>query len=230
MRDYSTLSRNICSFGSSHLNSERLGAWQTGQGSSVVGKWSPQQCWVLQNSAWPSLRKSEWYEKFAKKIISKNCQHRHGPLNCLLTAHRQVPAIQAAVAAPIFMEEIAPYLKLVHAGIPSHLSCIEELWSQGTGWVTTVTSRYWRELAALPGWKLRGLQQVGVGLYLLWERAGIQCAGGNYGIRLPDGTTCRTWTKWNESSQKHGNRRVAPTRTQFCCHHYIWPADDNLPN
>lgn len=26
-----------------------------------VGKRSPQQCWVLQNSAWPSLRKSEWY-------------------------------------------------------------------------------------------------------------------------------------------------------------------------
>lgn len=98
------------------------------------------------------------------KIIPKNCQHRPDPHNCLLTAHRQVsPCTEAAVAAPSFMEEIAPYLKSAHAGIPPHLSCTQESWSQGTGWVTT-TTRYQRELAALPGWKLRGLLQVGVGL------------------------------------------------------------------
>lgn len=134
------------------------------------------------------------------------CSHLH---------RRDCPISQVSTCRDTFTSEL-------HSGVvvPGHRAGV------------TDTSSYWRELAALPGWKLRGLQQVEVGLSLLWERAGIQCAGGKYGIRLPDGTAHRIWTKSNASSQKHANRRgvVATIWTQFCCHPYIWPADDTLPN
>lgn len=43
------------------------------------------------------------------------------PHNCLLTAHEQVPAMQVAVTATNFMEEIVPHLTLVHTRTQSPL-------------------------------------------------------------------------------------------------------------
>lgn len=110
----------------------------------------------------------------------------------------------------------------------SHLSCTQELWSQGTGQLPPAGTREsWQHCQAGSSGGFSSKEWS-----LLWERAGIRCTGGKYGIRLPDGTAHRTWTKSNASRQKHGTRkgRVATNWTQFYCHHYIWPADDTLLN
>lgn len=73
------------------------------------------------------------------------------------------------------------------------MSCAGESQFQGAGRVPP-TSSYCRELAALPGRELRGLQQVGVGPCSSQEGAGIWYAGGKHGTRVPAGTVPRTCT------------------------------------
>lgn len=179
--------------------------------------------------------------KYYLKIGNMDKFSSFPPHNCLSTAHGQVPATWAAVAATSSMEKLALCLKSAHAGTQSPPRAVFGSHSpreRGKCLPPAISAESWQRCQAqwASAGKSRSLFVTGrswgpSGGSLFVAGRSWDPSGGKCGIRLPAGTAHRTCTEPKACRQKHGRRRG-----DSC--HYLNPillpplplADDTLPN
>lgn len=141
------------------------------------------------------------------------------PHNCLLTAHEQVPATQAAVTATNFMDKVVTHLTSVHTRTQSPLwaafrSHDPRAWAKHLP--PAITAESWQHCQA----RSSGASAGRSGSLFVAGRNCVQVKSVELGSQLAQRPEHAQYGKW----------AVSTTWTQFCYHHYLWPADHTLPN